>query len=144
MLRLLIVDDESEVRELLTIYLGNYPDAELIGAAENVDEAVRLTVSHNPDIVLLDISMPVKDGFKYISEIQELELTQKEEEIKQQNKFRRNLIIGLALLLALALALYYLYRNKRRDHKRLNKAHEDLKQTQDKLVKAEKRIKTRY
>lgn len=74
MIKLLIVDDEEEVRELLTIFLRKYPDVQVIGAAEDVDTAVALSVEKQPDVVLLDISMPGKDGFSYISEIQEKEL----------------------------------------------------------------------
>lgn len=74
MIRLLIVDDEEEVRDLLRLFLHKYPDVQIVGAAENVDQAVSLTVEHKPDAVLLDISMPGKDGFNYISEIQEKEI----------------------------------------------------------------------
>lgn len=74
MIKLLIVDDEEEVRELLTIFLSKYSDAQVVGVAENVDIAVALTVEKQPDVVLLDISMPGKDGFSYISEIQEKKL----------------------------------------------------------------------
>lgn len=74
MIKVLIVDDEEEVRELLGILLRNREDIEVIGAATNVDEALKLTVEKKPDVVLLDISMPGKDGFGYISEIKELKL----------------------------------------------------------------------
>ena len=74
MIKLLIVDDEQDVRELLTIYLSKYPDVQVIGTADSVDSAVSLTMDKKPDLVLLDISMPGKDGFSYISEIQEKEL----------------------------------------------------------------------
>lgn len=71
-----------------------------------------------------------------------MELQKQESEIEQQNKFRKNLTIGIVLLLALAAALYLLYTSKRRDHKRLNIAHQELKSTQNKLINAEKKIKT--
>jgi len=93
--------------------------------------------SHQIERNLQEIQLLTQD-----KEIQELELLKRESEIEQQNKFRKNLIIGLVLLLALAGALYLLYSNKRRDHQRLNVAHQDLKSTQEKLIKAEKKIKT--
>ncbi len=99
-------------------------------------------------LVLLDKSHQIERNLQEIQlltqekEIQELELQNQESEIEQQNKFRKNLIIGLTLLLALAATLYWLYVSKRLDHKRLNIAHQDLKSTQEKLIKAEKKIKT--
>jgi two-component system, LytTR family, response regulator len=74
MIKILIVDDEEEVRDLLKILLRNYPDSEIVGEASNVDEAVRHTFHHQPDMVLLDIQMPQKDGFTYLSEIRERSL----------------------------------------------------------------------
>ncbi len=74
MVKLLIVDDEEEVRELLHILLRNRHDIQVIGAASNVAEAITLTLKEKPDVVLLDISMPGKDGFGYISEIKNLKL----------------------------------------------------------------------
>ena len=70
MIKLLIVDDEEEVRELLGILLRSYSDVQVIGSVSNVDEAVKIAMEHKPDIVLLDISMPGKDGFAFISEME--------------------------------------------------------------------------
>jgi two-component system, LytTR family, response regulator len=70
MLKLLIVDDEEEVRELLGILLGSYSDVQVVGSASNVDEAVKITLDKKPDVVFLDISMPGRDGFAYISEME--------------------------------------------------------------------------
>lgn len=70
MIKLLIVDDEAEVRELLAIQLRSYPDVQVVGAAMSVDEAVKIALEHTPDVVLLDISMPGKDGFAFISELE--------------------------------------------------------------------------
>ncbi len=74
MIKILIVDDEEEVRELLEIFLRSYSDAQVIGSASNVDEALKISAKLSPDLVLLDISMPGRDGFGYISEIQEKKL----------------------------------------------------------------------
>lgn len=69
MIRILLIDDEPEVRDLLKILLRSYAGAEVIGEASNVDEAVVLTRQLSPDLVLLDIQMPEKDGFDYIKEM---------------------------------------------------------------------------
>ncbi len=51
--------------------MRNRSDIQVVGEAANVSEAVKLTIKEKPDVVLLDISMPGKDGFGYISEIKE-------------------------------------------------------------------------
>ena len=70
MMKLLIVDDEEEVRELLGILLRSYSDVQVVGSASNVDDAVKITLEEKPDVVLLDISMPGRDGFDYITEME--------------------------------------------------------------------------
>jgi len=74
MIKLLIIDDEPEVRDLLSIMLRTYPDLTIIGAAANVDEGVKMTLEENPDLVLLDIQMPEKDGFTYLEELRSLKI----------------------------------------------------------------------
>lgn len=78
---------------------------------------------------------------KQNEEINTLKIQQTEAEIKIQKTFKRNLAVGLALLASLVLALYFLYRNKRRDHRKLGLAFNDLQLTRDQLADAEKRIK---
>ena len=60
--RMLIVDDASEVRELLALAAGRRPGLEVVGTAgtgaEGVQEAARL----QPDLVLLDIGLPAGDA----------------------------------------------------------------------------------
>lgn len=74
MLKLLIVDDEPEVRELITILLRSKGDVELVGEASNVDEALELTIAKKPDLILLDIQMPGKDGFMFLEELRDNKL----------------------------------------------------------------------
>lgn len=74
MIRVLIIDDEPEVQDLLSILLRDYPGLEVAGQASGVDEAVQMTLDQNPDIVLLDIQMPGKDGFTYLEELRSLHL----------------------------------------------------------------------
>jgi len=71
---ILIVDDEEEVRDLLQIMLRSYPGSRVIGQAENVESAIRLSRELKPNLVLLDIQMPFQDGFDYLNGIRELNL----------------------------------------------------------------------
>jgi two-component system LytT family response regulator len=74
LIRVLIIDDEPEVRDLLSILLRDYPGLEVVGLASDVDEAIRITLDKKPDLVLLDIQMPGKDGFTYLEELRSLQL----------------------------------------------------------------------
>lgn len=71
---ILIVDDEPEARDLLTILLDRIEGVQVIGGAENVDHALLQVVKKNPDLILLDIQMPEKTGFELVSQLRELEL----------------------------------------------------------------------
>ncbi|MEO3780707.1 response regulator transcription factor [Micromonospora sp. B11E3] len=62
MTRVLIVDDEALVRGGLRMILGGQPDIEVVGEAADGAEAVRLSARLEPDVVLMDIHMPVLDG----------------------------------------------------------------------------------
>jgi NarL family two-component system response regulator LiaR len=68
-IRLLIVDDHSVVRQGLRMFLGSDPDLEIIGEARDGEEAVRLTLQLHPDVVLMDLLMPVMDGVAAIAAI---------------------------------------------------------------------------
>jgi len=61
-IRILIADDHSVVRQGLKMFLGLDPDLEIIGEAENGAEAVRMARELTPDVVLMDMLMPVMDG----------------------------------------------------------------------------------
>ena len=62
MIRLLLAEDHPVVRAGLEQLLANEPDIELVGAAGDGAEAVELASRHRPDVVLMDLSMPVMDG----------------------------------------------------------------------------------
>jgi DNA-binding NarL/FixJ family response regulator len=62
MIRLLIADDHAVVRTGLRELAETFADVELVGAAANGEEAVALCAEHLPDVVLMDLAMPVLDG----------------------------------------------------------------------------------
>lgn len=62
MIRLLIVDDQALVREGMATLLALEDDLEIIGQASHGDEAFALAEDLKPDIILMDIRMPVCDG----------------------------------------------------------------------------------
>jgi len=64
MIRLLIADDHAVVRTGLRHLVATFDGVELVGAAANGDEAVALCAEHAPDVVLMDLEMPVLDGIE--------------------------------------------------------------------------------
>jgi DNA-binding NarL/FixJ family response regulator len=60
--RILIVDDQALFREALAALLEVQPEIEVVGEAGNGEEAVRLAAELRPDVVLMDLRMPVLDG----------------------------------------------------------------------------------
>ena len=68
-IRVLIADDTPDIRLLLGLALNLAGDFEVVGEAENGEAAVHLSVQLQPDMVLLDLAMPVKDGLQAIPEI---------------------------------------------------------------------------
>jgi DNA-binding NarL/FixJ family response regulator len=64
MIKVLIVDDHGVVRAGLQQLLAGFDDVECVGAAADGAEAVALSAAREPDVVLMDISMPVMDGIE--------------------------------------------------------------------------------
>jgi len=62
MIRILIVDDHQILRDGLRQMLSEENSFEVIGEAANGKEAVELSISLKPDVVLMDVSMPLMDG----------------------------------------------------------------------------------
>jgi DNA-binding NarL/FixJ family response regulator len=63
-IRLLIVDDHPVVRRGLSDLFARAEDIEVVGTAADGVEAVTLSLKQNPDIVLMDLSMPNMDGME--------------------------------------------------------------------------------
>ena len=61
-IRVLIADDHAVVRQGLRSFLGLDPELEVVGEAEDGAEAVRQAHALRPDVVLMDLLMPVMDG----------------------------------------------------------------------------------
>ncbi|AXH96594.1 response regulator transcription factor [Ornithinimicrobium avium] len=62
MIRVLVVDDQALVREGFQAILDSQPDCQVVGAAEDGVDAVEQTLRLTPDVVLMDIRMPLLDG----------------------------------------------------------------------------------
>jgi DNA-binding NarL/FixJ family response regulator len=61
-LRILIADDQADVREGIRSLLERHPRFEVCAEAADGEEAVEKTLQYNPDLVILDVSMPVMNG----------------------------------------------------------------------------------
>ena len=68
-IRVLIADDHTIVRAGLAALLGTERDLEIVGQAKNGVEAVRETLRLSPDVVIMDLMMPKKDGVEATAEI---------------------------------------------------------------------------
>jgi two-component system, NarL family, response regulator LiaR len=68
-IRVLVVDDHSILRGGLRTCLRTFGDMELVGEAANGEEAVRQAKALKPDVVLMDLKMPVMDGVEATRQI---------------------------------------------------------------------------
>src|SRR6266851_4497465 len=71
MIRILLADDHPIVREGLRAVLETQPDFEVIAEAASGDEALRLALNLQPDILLLDLEMPILDGVETIRRLRQ-------------------------------------------------------------------------
>jgi DNA-binding NarL/FixJ family response regulator len=70
--RVIVADDADGMRELMHTLLSLEPDFEVVAAARDGFEAVELVTELQPDLVVIDISMPVMDGLEAIARIREI------------------------------------------------------------------------
>jgi RNA polymerase sigma factor (sigma-70 family) len=68
-IRIVVADDHAIIREGLRVMLGNQPDMEVVGIATNGREAIRLVDEHEPDVVVMDISMPELNGIEAMQQM---------------------------------------------------------------------------
>ena len=69
--KVLYVDDDEDIREIALLSLGLEPDLEIRGASSGA-EAIEVVPAWLPDIILLDVMMPVLDGPATLQKLQEL------------------------------------------------------------------------
>lgn len=67
--RVLVVDDHELTRFSLSLALRNQVELELVGLASNGQEAIEMTEIHHPDVVVIDLQMPIMDGLSASSHI---------------------------------------------------------------------------
>ena len=98
-IRVMLVDDHSVVRSGLGAFLSVNPDLELVGEAENGEQAVVRAHLIQPEVILMDLMMPVMDGVTAISqikkqhpEIQIIALTSFQEDELVQNAMKAGAI----------------------------------------------------
>ena len=72
MIRILVADDHSMVRRSILALLGEDDDIRVVGEASNGKEAVELAKELDPDLVIMDISMPRMDGITATENLQSL------------------------------------------------------------------------
>lgn len=70
-IRVLVADDHVTVREGLTAIIGRQPDMMVVAAAASGRDAADLWLEHRPDVVLLDLRMPILDGVGAMTEIRQ-------------------------------------------------------------------------
>ena len=70
--RVLVVDDAANLRELLTLLLEVEDDFEVVGTAADGRQAIDAAQALKPDVVLLDLAMPVMDGLQALPELRGL------------------------------------------------------------------------
>jgi len=68
-MRVLLVDDEQLALDRLRVFFGDIEDVEVVGEARDGDSAIRLIEDLRPDLVILDIQMPGRNGLRTASDI---------------------------------------------------------------------------
>ncbi len=70
-MKALIIDDSNLARQELKHLLKHRDDVQVIGEAENADEAIEKILDLKPELLFLDIQMPGKDGFELLQELED-------------------------------------------------------------------------
>ena len=73
MIRVALVDDDALIREGLRMIINQAADLEVVATAGNGADALRVAAEHRPDVILMDVRMPVLDGIEATRQITEQE-----------------------------------------------------------------------
>jgi DNA-binding NarL/FixJ family response regulator len=68
-IKLVVTDDQATIREALAVMLDLAEDVDVVATAANGEEAVAAAAEHRPDVLLMDINMPVMSGVEATSHI---------------------------------------------------------------------------
>ncbi|MEJ8554563.1 chemotaxis-specific protein-glutamate methyltransferase CheB [Tepidibacter sp. Z1-5] len=71
MIKVLVVEDSPTIQQLITYILNSDENIEVIGVVDNGEKAIKFINKNKPDIITMDISMPVMDGFEATKRIME-------------------------------------------------------------------------
>jgi two-component system chemotaxis response regulator CheB len=69
MIRVVLVDDSASVRAVLRRFFAKTPDIQVVGEAEDGAQALRAVLDFQPQVVVMDLQMPVMDGYSAIEQI---------------------------------------------------------------------------
>ena len=75
MIRVLIIDDQTVVRAGLAAIVGSDPEIEVVGQGSNGEEALELAETKSPDLVLMDLQMPVMNGVQATRSLKQIHPT---------------------------------------------------------------------
>jgi two-component system response regulator (stage 0 sporulation protein A) len=97
-IRVLIADNNVELCTILNRFFEKLEDIEVVGTAYDGDQALRLIQEQNPDVVILDITMPVLDGLAVLERLPSLNLAKRPKIIILTAFGREDLILKLTQL----------------------------------------------
>lgn len=100
----LVADDNKEFANIVREFLSRYDDFEIVGVAYNGSEAIQMTFDQKPDVIILDIIMPIIDGIGVMQKINESSMSKKPEvlilsAVSQEKMTREAINLGASCFL---------------------------------------------
>ncbi|NEP12433.1 MAG: response regulator transcription factor [Symploca sp. SIO2C1] len=96
LIRVLVVDDHELTRFSLKLALDCHQQIKLVGLASNGKEAIEMTEHHHPDVIILDLQMPVMDGLTASRHIKAIEPKTQIIAYSSIDDFQIDLLLGTA------------------------------------------------